>query len=173
MNGTTCGVETIRNLWNLASWPIYALNDLWYHSAHSLEPGNNIIKDVREFCNIVLTDQGRLDSRTIDDRGVEILPSKPYILSRRLVALAAGLVCGLGLPTTSRAGAPAVWTQHNDNGRTGNNLSETTLTPANVTQAQFGKLFSYTLDDQTYSQPLYVPGLTMSVDGKAHNVVFV
>jgi len=37
----------------------------------------------------------------------------------------------------------------------------------------FGKLFVHDLDDQSYSQPLYVPGLMMSVDKKVHNVVFV
>jgi hypothetical protein len=66
-----------------------------------------------------------------------------------------------------------VWTQHNDNGRTGANTHETILKPSNVNRSKFGKLFSYTLDDQTYSQPLYVPNLTMSIDGLAHNVVFV
>jgi hypothetical protein len=67
----------------------------------------------------------------------------------------------------------AVLTQHNDNGRTGANTHETLLTPSNVNKNQFGKLFSYPLDDQTYSQPLYVSQLTMSVDGFAHNVVFM
>ena len=68
---------------------------------------------------------------------------------------------------------PSVWTEHNDNGRTGQNLSETVLTPANVNSTQFGALFHYNLDDESYSQPLYLPGLTMSVDNAAHNVVFV
>jgi hypothetical protein len=67
----------------------------------------------------------------------------------------------------------AVLTQHNDNGRTGANTKESALAPYNVNLSQFGKLFTYTLNDQTYSQPLYVPHLTMSVDGQMHNVVFV
>ena len=66
----------------------------------------------------------------------------------------------------------AVWTQHNDNNRSGANTQETSLTPSTV-KGSFGKLFSYKLDDQTYSQPLYIPNLTMSVDGQRHNVVFV
>jgi len=69
--------------------------------------------------------------------------------------------------------AVAVWTQHNDNARTGNYSSETTLTPSTVSQARFGKLFTYVLDDQTYSQPLYVPALKIAADGKMHNVVFM
>lgn len=68
---------------------------------------------------------------------------------------------------------PTISTQHNSNSRTGSNTTETVLKPANVNVRQFGKLFSYTLDDQTYSQPLYIPGLTMEFDGKVHNVVFV
>src|SRR3569833_1262225 len=71
------------------------------------------------------------------------------------------------------AGAVSVWTEHNDNSRTGQNLAETVLTPYNVNMNQFGALFHYTLDDQSYSQPLYASGLTMSVDNAVHNVVFV
>src|SRR5215469_16297041 len=75
--------------------------------------------------------------------------------------------------TMAALGQVAVWTQHNSNTRIGNNNSETVLTPANVNRNTFGKLFTYTLDDQTYSQPLYIPGLKMAVDGQVHNVVFV
>jgi hypothetical protein len=67
----------------------------------------------------------------------------------------------------------AVLTQHNDNSRTGANTHETLLTPSSVNKSSFGKLFSYKLDDQTYSQPLYVPNLTMAADKQAHNVVLV
>ena len=67
----------------------------------------------------------------------------------------------------------SVWTQHNSNSRTGGNPAETMLKPGNVNVRGFGKLFSYTLEDQTYSQPLYIPELTMEFDGKVHNVVFV
>ena len=65
-----------------------------------------------------------------------------------------------------------VLTQHNDIARTGQNLSETILTPANVSSGNFGKLFSVTVDGQIYAQPLYVSALSIPGAG-THNVVFV
>ena len=63
-------------------------------------------------------------------------------------------------------------TYHNDNTREGANLGETILTPANVNQDSFGKLFSYAVDGYVFAQPLYVSGLNIAGQG-AHNVVFV
>jgi len=65
-----------------------------------------------------------------------------------------------------------VFTYHNDNARTGQNLSETVLTAANVNTTQFGKLFSYALDGYVYAQPLYVEGVSIPSQG-THNVVYV
>jgi chitodextrinase len=64
-----------------------------------------------------------------------------------------------------------VFTWHNDNARTGQNLQEYALTPSNVNSATFGKLFSCHVDGQTYTQPLYVANL--SISGATHNVMFV
>jgi mono/diheme cytochrome c family protein/outer membrane protein assembly factor BamB len=68
-------------------------------------------------------------------------------------------------------GTAGVYTQHNDNARTGANLHETVLTPANVRAGQFGLLFRHAVDDQVFGQPLYVPRLAIG-DG-LHNVVYV
>lgn len=65
-----------------------------------------------------------------------------------------------------------VYTQRYDNARSGQNTTETFLTPSNVTVNQFGKLFSLPVDGQVYAQPLYVAGVTIPNQG-FHNVVYV
>lgn len=65
-----------------------------------------------------------------------------------------------------------IFTNHNDNGRTGQDLNEVVLTTGNVNATQFGKLFSYPLDGYTYAQPLYVPAVEIPEQG-THNVVYV
>ena len=89
----------------------------------------------------------------------------------RLLATALGLAF-LGLATSRPAPAQvAVLTQNNDNARTGANVAEPTLTPANVTTSTFGKLFTITgLNANVNGQVLYVPGVT--VNGVVHNVVY-
>src|SRR5215831_4034756 len=61
---------------------------------------------------------------------------------------------------------------HNDAGLTGQNLKEAILTTANVNQSTFGKLFSYSLDDQSYAEPLYVANVAFPGAGQ-HNAVYV
>jgi hypothetical protein len=77
----------------------------------------------------------------------------------------------LCLGACCHAAGPDVLTHHNDNLRTGANLNETILTPANVNYRQFGKLFDHPVDGYVYAQPLYVSGVDIS--GTIHNVVFV
>jgi hypothetical protein len=68
--------------------------------------------------------------------------------------------------------AQSVFTWHNDMQRTGRNLRETILTPANVNTTQFGKLFTLSVDGQIFAQPLYGSNITIPGHG-VHNVVWV
>jgi hypothetical protein len=70
------------------------------------------------------------------------------------------------------AAQTSVVTAHYDVARTGQNTNETILTPANVNQGQFGKLFSYPVDGYVYAQPLYLSGVTLPGRG-TYNVLFV
>jgi hypothetical protein len=70
--------------------------------------------------------------------------------------------------------APAhfnVLTYHNDNFRTGENLSETVLTPANVNPSKFGKVAFLEVQGLVDAEPLYVSDVPIA--GTRHNVVFV
>jgi hypothetical protein len=90
------------------------------------------------------------------------------------------VITDAGGSTTSRSasltvtsGAPAgtdVLTYKNDLSRSGQNLSETTLTPANVNSSSFGLLRNLAVDGKVDAQPLYASRLNVS--GSAHNVVF-
>jgi Bacterial Ig-like domain (group 2) len=74
--------------------------------------------------------------------------------------------------TSNASGFAGVFTQHNDNFRTGQNPNETILTPMTVkSSTTFGKKFSQAIDGYAYAQPLYVPHVT--IGGASHNVVFV
>ena len=64
-----------------------------------------------------------------------------------------------------------VYTHHNDNARTGQNLQEYGLTPATVNATSFGQLFSCPVDGYVYAQPLWVAHL--NVAGVMRNVVFI
>jgi hypothetical protein len=64
-----------------------------------------------------------------------------------------------------------VFTHHNNLARDGTNTQEYALTTSTVSKATFGKLFSCPVDGVTYTQPLWVPGVTIS--GAVHNVIFV
>jgi hypothetical protein len=74
-------------------------------------------------------------------------------------------------PNGGGANLVGVFTYHNDNLRTGQNLTESVLTPTNVKAASFGLLFSNPVDGLIYAQPLYVAGL--NIGGQVRDVVFV
>jgi hypothetical protein len=64
-----------------------------------------------------------------------------------------------------------VTTYHNDIARTGQNLTETILTPANVNSGSFGLKRNLPVDGLVDAEPLYLSQL--EVAGAMHNVVFV
>ncbi|MEZ0601627.1 pyrrolo-quinoline quinone [Paraburkholderia sp. IW21] len=67
--------------------------------------------------------------------------------------------------------ATDVLMHHNDLGRTGQMLAETTLTLANVNSASFGKVAFLAGDGKVDAQPLFVTSL--SIGGTPHDVVYV
>src|SRR5260370_20594466 len=61
---------------------------------------------------------------------------------------------------------------HYDNLRTGQNLQETTLTPANVNSSKFGKLGELAADGKVDAQPLYLSNVAIPGVG-TKNVLYV
>ncbi len=76
------------------------------------------------------------------------------------------------MSTAVLSGQVSVLTWHNDNSRTGQNLQETILTPANVASSTFGRLATLTVDGKVDAQPLVVPSVTIPDQG-VHNVLYV
>jgi hypothetical protein len=86
-------------------------------------------------------------------------------MRKQLRAILPLLLAGSGI-------AADVTTYHNDNSRTGQNLNETALTPANVNVAGFGKLFVISVDGKVDAQPLYLSAVTFPGQG-THNALYV
>ena len=77
----------------------------------------------------------------------------------------------LTVSAATSAGTTDVLTYHNDNSRSGQNLTEITLTPTTVNSKQFGLLRVLPADGLVDGQPLIASGL--SVNGTLHNVVYI
>ena len=101
----------------------------------------------------------------------QVLPGKPALF-QPFTSLLAFLLGLAAIVTFSLPAQAQVTTYHNDNARTGQNLSEFYLSPSSVNATAFGKLFSQPVDGYIYAQPLYVPGVTIPEKG-VHNVVYV
>ncbi|SED92102.1 hypothetical protein SAMN02787142_4139 [Burkholderia sp. WP9] len=89
----------------------------------------------------------------------------------------AGTGTGTGTSSTGATAAAAaayatdVLMHHNDLGRTGQMLAETTLTPANVNSTNFGKVAFLAADGKVDAQPLFVTNLP--IGGASRDVVYV
>ena len=68
--------------------------------------------------------------------------------------------------------AQNVWTQHNDQARTGWNPFETTLNTSNVNKNTFGINFIHTVDDKIVGQPLVIQNVNIPGTG-IKNIVLV
>jgi hypothetical protein len=75
-----------------------------------------------------------------------------------------------GVPTTAQG--PGVLMRSYDLKRTGANLFESTLSPANVAAATFGKRACHTVDGEIYGQILFLPGFDFGAKGR-HDALVV
>jgi hypothetical protein len=73
-------------------------------------------------------------------------------------------------PGTTNSSVDVI-TYHYDNGRSGQNPNETTLTPSNVNSTTFGKKGEFMVDGKVDAQPLYLSQVT--VGGQMKNVLYV
>ena len=114
-----------------------------------------------------------MDATPISGRQLK-LRARVIVFFIALIVLAG---CGGGSSSGEGGGNPiapssvSVLTYHNDIGRTGQNLNETTLITSNVNSTNFGLLGSAAVDGPVDGEPLYVGSLT--VNGAVHNVLFV
>jgi len=74
-------------------------------------------------------------------------------------------------PPPSSSGIDVV-TYHNDVARTGQNLSETTLTTGNVNSSSFGKVGFFSVDGKVDAEPLLLAGFNLGSQG-THDLLYV
>jgi len=86
------------------------------------------------------------------------------------LAATAAVWIAAGRRVTSTGGVDVV-TFHNDNARTGQNLSETSLTPSTVNATTFGRVGLYALDGKVDAQPLYLSAVAIPGQG-THNILY-
>src|SRR5258708_36462451 len=95
------------------------------------------------------------------DRSLFRFRMRPAVLQtgRACSFLLAALLL-VGFLTAPAHGQVSVLTQNYDNGRSGSNNQETTLTPAllQASPTTFGKLFTLSLDNGAHSMPLIMTG---------------
>ena len=83
-----------------------------------------------------------------------------------------GFICSLSVFLSCTGFAQNVWTQHNDQARTGWFPYETILNTNNVNKNTFGFYFNHTTDDKVVSQPLVIMNVNIPNVG-FKNIVYV
>ena len=121
--------------------------------------------------NVQWSATGGSFSSTTSASGVPVTYTPPATGTYVITAAAADNTGSTLSSTVGVTDLSGVLTYHNDNNRDGANVQEYALTPSSVATSTFGKLFSCTVDSPIYTQPLWVPNVT--VGGKARNVVIV
>jgi uncharacterized protein YjdB len=149
----------------------------------SPNPGSVIVGATQQFTATVKNPDGTTADVTATATWASANPSVATIGATGLVT---GVAAGSTSITASLNGASGkspitvtvpvgnginIPTWHVDNNRSGLNPNETTLTPANVAPATFGKLFSYLVDGYAYAEPLLISNVT--VGGSVHNVLYI
>jgi hypothetical protein len=113
----------------------------------------------------------------IDGNGLYTPPSNFVVGEHTIKAVSQADGTKAGTAIGFLTGFTGMYTNKNDNSRTGLNSQETALTPTNVKSSTFGKLFSRSLDAKVDAQPLYVANLYIPFPqhGTAgtYNVIFV
>ncbi len=89
-----------------------------------------------------------------------------------LLACLAVFACFVLISGGIRAAGLDVTTYHNDPARTGQNLTESVLSPANVNVSTFGKVAVLPADGKVDAEPLYVSAVPMP-NGSTPNMLYV
>src|SRR6266478_4911440 len=99
---------------------------------------------------------------------------KTMIKTVKAVTLLAGaaLIFAAELRIGTAVSGTDVLTYHNDVSRTGQNLTETLLSPSTVSVSTFGKVSFFPVDGKVDAQPLYLSGVTIAGQG-THNILYV
>jgi hypothetical protein len=90
----------------------------------------------------------------IDGNGLYTPPANFAVGQHTVTAVSQADKTRSGSATGNLVGYAGLYTNKNDNSRTGQNLQETVLTPKNVRAATFGKLFSYAIDAAMHSRSM-------------------
>jgi len=122
--------------------------------------------------SVVLGTQSGTFAQTISG----LTPDSTYYYTADAVNVAGtGWGTPSGVFTTGATNSPwpytAVLTQHNDNNRSGDNLTETTLNVANVNTNSFGLLYTRPVDDQIYVQPLIMTNVSILGHGSRNLLI--